>query len=134
MLLEIVCLKNMKGAIPKGDKKVLVFINDREYRIYDTMRIKKASIRNTTDELLDNEYIPQKFRRGARLVNEEKYTSFEIPEWETKENEVHIILISPHFVYVTRRVNEHKTMYVTAEVPLGKILLGKWKNFKNELK
>ena len=120
--------------IPKGEKRIVAFLNDREYRVYDTVRIKKASVRDITDELLDNEYIPKKFHRPPRLVDEERYTSYEIPEWEMVENEYHMILVSPHFVYVTKKVNEYKIVYVTNEVELGSFRLGKWKSFKNELK
>ena len=118
--------------ISKPDKKVFIVESDSEYRIYETVKIKKGYINKNYNSFTENENIPRIFRRKPRLIDENRYTSYKIPRFANSENEIHIILITPSFVYSKFYLD--KILFdIDRERQIGENFFAKYKSFKKDL-
>ncbi len=118
--------------IPKADKRVVIFQNANEYRVYETIKKKQCKITVYNCSFMENEDIPTIFRKRPRFLDENNYQSFEIPNFSNSDNCSHIVLVSPHFIYLNH-ISNHINLDITRETQIGTVVVSKFKKFKKNM-
>ena len=118
--------------IPRADKRVVVFQSDSEYRVYETVKSKKSKKNNFDHTLMENEDIPKIFRKRARILDENKYQSFQIPKFEKTDSQIHMILLSPKFLYL-KQISNGVILDIGREAQIGSVFVAKFKKFKKNM-
>ena len=118
--------------IPKADKRVVVFQNTNEYRIYETIKSGRKKTINYNSPLMENEDIPKVFRKRSRFLDDNNYQTFKIPQFQETDSQVHMILVSPHFLY-SKYLSGNVHLDIGRETQIGATLISKFKNFKKNI-
>lgn len=115
--------------IPRGHKKVFLVINSSEYRIYNTEKERGYSLIRNNYYMMENEDIPKVFRGANRIMDEESYNTYKIPEFTVSDGMEHIVLIFPKFAY-SKYMLENKLIDIDRETKVGGIVFQKYKAFR----
>ena len=115
--------------IPRGHKKIFVLVNDFEYRIYDTDREKAVSFIRNNYHTIENEDIPKVFRGSGRIIDEDSYRTYKLPNISDTDNIEHIVLIFPKFAY-SKRMADNRLVDITSDMKIGGMRFFNYKAFK----
>ena len=115
--------------IPRGHKKVFLIIDSSEYRIYNTEKEKGYSFIRNNYYMMENEDIPKVFRGANRIMNEDDYKSYKLPEFSDSDRIEHIVLIFPKFAY-SKYMLDNRLIDIDRETKVGGIVFQKYKAFK----
>ena len=117
--------------IPLSLMNVVVFANDREYRIFSTTRGKVAKLGGGAAVNMTAQRAAV-FQETQRNISE-NYKSQEIPEFAPKNPHFHIFVIDPGFVRV-KYMRGNELVDISAEVSVGNIIVCKTQTLKKRLK
>ena len=115
--------------IPRGHKKVFLIIDSSEYRIYNTEKERGYSFIRNNYYMMENEDIPKVFRGANRIMDEDDYKTYKIPEFSTSDGMEHIILIFPKFAY-SKRLIDNRLIDIDRETKVGGMVFQKYKAFR----
>ena len=116
--------------IPRGHIKVFVVMNSSEYRIYNTEKERGHSFIRNNYYMMENEEIPKVFRGANRIMDEESYVTFKLPDFSDSDGLEHIVLIFPKFAY-SKCLLENRLIDIGRDTKIGNISFQKYKYFRN---
>ena len=117
--------------IPLSLINVVVFANDREYRIFSTTRGNVAKLGGGAAVNMTAQRAAI-FQETQRNISE-NYKSQEIPEFAPKNPHFHIFVIDPGFVRA-KYMRGNELVDISAEVSVGNIIVCKTQTLKKRLK
>ncbi len=115
--------------IPSGHKKVFVVLNTLEYRIHNTERELHISFIKNKHYMMENEDMPKVFRGAGRMMDEDDYKTYKIPEISLSDGMEHIVLLFPKFAY-SKCLLENRLIDIDRETKVRGVIFQKYKAFR----
>ena len=119
--------------VPLSLTKVMVLLNDHEYRVYSTTtgKLKREGGKVPGANMSGQRLII--FRGGERELNDQVYLSFELPTFPKKNPEYHFFVVCPSLAKA-KYINGKQMLDISAEIPVGNLIACRIKTIKKRLR
>lgn len=119
--------------MPLSLTKVLVLLNDHEYRIYSTTAGKLNREGGGSPGANMSGQRLRIFRGGERELNNQVYHVFELPTFPNRNPEYHFLVVSPAHAKA-KYMNGKQMLDISAEIPVGNLIACRIKTMKKRLR
>lgn len=117
--------------VPLPLLRIIDFANDSEYRVYPTVRGKVKRLGGSGRANMSGQRT-MTFWGSEREINKKQYWQCKIPAFSTNKGDFHFLVVNPGFANA-KYTGDHQSLDISAEVPMGNIIVCRAKTIKKRV-